>query len=619
MTMVKNLLLTLTVVALAGMIASPSVILAQARSGARNATVATGPSAAPAPARRERPEPPAGWKSVRPVGAELTKIGVAAANKDFWFDWTFGAPGNAFPDLTFADAVEKTDALVLTSIEGFDTETVSFEIPKKLNSDLLPGEREAINNLLRDYNMHMQVYHVSAIPADNASRRKLFQFAKDLNVDTIACSLPDSASLAAMDQLAQEFSIHVAVEGDNPKLVMDALQGRSKSLGISADLGRWMEQGIKPVDGLAQVKDRLMLVTLRDHSALGPGGSAVPIGNGAGDLSGFFLQAFQSGVKPLYLMVGATGTADPFANLQDSVAGLDDAMLPAMSARVRQISDSPQGAIHSPDGLSAEMKAQIDAAVPRQPIVKPKKPRKLLVMDLSAYTHATMQHMNLMLQLMAKYTGAFEPVFSNDLNNLKYPQIKQYDAVFLNSVVGLVFNDPEIRAGILRFVREGGGFGGNHGVTYAALNWPEFAKMMGGWSGEHHVETQMIKVDDPNSPLTAMFHGKDVEMRDEFYHFPMSSPYSRERLHVLLSIDVQKSDTATSGRMCAKCTRSDGDYGLAWIRSYGKGRIYVTPLGHTPDLYTQPVWGEHLLAAIQFMLGDLDADTTPSAKLAAAK
>jgi hypothetical protein len=31
------------------------------------------------------------------------------------------------------------------------------------------------------------------------------------------------------------------------------------------------------------------------------------------------------------------------------------------------------------------------------------------------------------------------------------------------------------------------------------------------------------------------------------------------------------------------------------------------------------VWGKHLLAAIQFMLGDLDADTTPSAKLAAAK
>src|SRR5581483_611750 len=326
-----------------------------------------------------------------------------------------------------------------------------------------------------------------------------------------------------MDELAQEFGIRVAVEGENPGRVMTALQGRSSRIGISADLGQWMEEGITPVQGLGGVKTKLMVVTLRDRTALGPGGTAAPIGNGAGDLPGFFLQAFQTGVKPLYLMVGATGTADPFANLRASVSGLEDAMLPAMAARVRQISDSPAGAIHSPDGLSADVKTQIDAAVPRQPMVKPERPRKLLVMDLSAYTHATMQHMNYMLQLMAKYTGAFEPVFSNDLNNLKYPQIKQYDAVFLNSVVGLVFNDPEIRAGILRYVRGGGGFGGNHGVTYAALNWPEFAEMMGGWSGEHHVETQMIKVDDPNSPLTAMFQGNDIEMRDEFYHFPMSS------------------------------------------------------------------------------------------------
>jgi type 1 glutamine amidotransferase len=56
---------------------------------------------------------------------------------------------------------------------------------------------------------------------------------------------------------------------------------------------------------------------------------------------------------------------------------------------------------------------------------------------------------------------------------------------------------------------------------------------------------------------------------------------------------------------------------VAWIRSYGQGRVYVTPLGHTPILYTAPVWTKHMLAAVQFILGDLDADTTPSAKLAA--
>jgi type 1 glutamine amidotransferase len=85
---------------------------------------------------------------------------------------------------------------------------------------------------------------------------------------------------------------------------------------------------------------------------------------------------------------------------------------------------------------------------------------------------------------------------------------------------------------------------------------------------------------------------------------------------VLLSIDVEKSDLATAGRFCRNCTRPDHDYAVSWIKNYGKGRVFCTPLGHTPILYTSPQWEQHVLAAVQFMLGDLDADATPSAKTA---
>ena len=68
----------------------------------------------------------------------------------------------------------------------------------------------------------------------------------------------------------------------------------------------------------------------------------------------------------------------------------------------------------------------------------------------------------------------------------------------------------------------------------------------------------------------------------------MYSPYSREKQHVLLSIDVEKSDRATANRFCPECTRPDQDYGLAWIKTYGKGRTYFTPLGHTTPFYTDP-------------------------------
>ncbi|OLD15015.1 MAG: hypothetical protein AUJ01_13055 [Acidobacteria bacterium 13_1_40CM_3_65_5] len=301
-----------------------------------------------------------------------------------------------------------------------------------------------------------------------------------------------------------------------------------------------------------------------------------------------------------------------------NLTAFERVLWPAMAERVRVMLDSPAGKIRGPERLKPEERQAIEAAAPRQGIVKPKKPRKLLVTDIQMYSgHSTIPNGNYLLELIAKNTGAFEPIFSNDLNLLKYPKIKEFDAVYLNNVCGMVHNDPEVREAILRFVREGGGIGGHHAVTFANNNWPEFADMMGGWAGAHHVEKQMIKVDDPNSPLTKAFGSASFEHVDEFYQFPMYSPYSREKQHILLSIDVEKSDRATDSRFCAQCTRPDQDYGLAWVRTYGQGRTYFTPLGHTNIFYDDKRWTQHLLAAIQYILGDLDADATPSAKVKA--
>jgi type 1 glutamine amidotransferase len=69
------------------------------------------------------------------------------------------------------------------------------------------------------------------------------------------------------------------------------------------------------------------------------------------------------------------------------------------------------------------------------------------------------------------------------------------------------------------------------------------------------------------------------------------------------------------GRGCARpCVRQDGDYALSWIRSYGKGRVFFTALGHTPAFFSVPALSDFFFRGIQFVLGDLEADTTPSAK-----
>jgi type 1 glutamine amidotransferase len=58
---------------------------------------------------------------------------------------------------------------------------------------------------------------------------------------------------------------------------------------------------------------------------------------------------------------------------------------------------------------------------------------------------------------------------------------------------------------------------------------------------------------------------------------------------------------------------------MVWIRSVGKGRVFNCALGHRPEFYQNPEMEKLILAATQFALGDLPADTTPSAKLARPK
>ena len=421
--------------------------------------------------------------------------------------------------------------LGLLGVEAPSTQTVSFEVPKPLDHRLQPGERTAINYRLRELNQQIFIYRVESLPAEDAVRRSLFELARAVNAPAappLVIIPAETANLAGVDTLAQELDLRVALDSrTDPKAVMAALDGRSSRLGVVADLGGWMQAGIKPVDGLAAVKDKLFHVRVADRSALGPKGRAFGLGEGAGALSDFFVSVYKAGIKPSFTIetTGAT-EADMMRNLQ----AFERVMWPVMAERVRVMLTTPAGQIRGGDRLDADMRAQIDAAAPRAAVATPRRPRKLLVTDIQMYSgHSTIPHGTLMLELMAKYTGAFEPIFSNDLNLLKYPKIKEFDAVFLNNVCGMVHNDPEVREGILRFVREGGGIGGNHAVTYANNNWPEFSDMMGGWSGAHHVEKQMLKIDDPANPLMKPFGTESFEHTDEFYIFPdLLAVFARE-------------------------------------------------------------------------------------------
>jgi type 1 glutamine amidotransferase len=111
----------------------------------------------------------------------------------------------------------------------------------------------------------------------------------------------------------------------------------------------------------------------------------------------------------------------------------------------------------------------------------------------------------------------------------------------------------------------------------------------------------------------AAFGGKDFRIADEIYQFSAPTdrkkPQDLSKVRALLSID--KANTNMDVKWI---NRNLEEFPQAWVRSYGKGRVFYTGFGHRAALYQNPTVLQFYLDAIQFACGDLPADTTPRGK-----
>jgi len=276
-------------------------------------------------------------------------------------------------------------------------------------------------------------------------------------------------------------------------------------------------------------------------------------------------------------------------------------------------------------GIGVEERKRIEAAIPERAFARHLKSRRLLIFDLNVGYggHGSIATANYAFTLMGKKTGAFETVVSKDPGVFKAESLQRFDAVFFNNTVGNLFEDKGLRQNLVEFVYGGGGLMGVHGTTVAFTrwpgaveDWPEFGIMLGARGASHYEpdEHVYIKLDEPGHPINKCFGGKDFEYRDEFFRY--QKVYSRNRVRVLLSIDTDK--TKLEGRPRGNCTRADNDYALAWVRNYGRGRVFHSTIAHNPYVFWDSRMLRFYLAAAQFALGDLACPTVPSAKVTAA-
>jgi type 1 glutamine amidotransferase len=261
--------------------------------------------------------------------------------------------------------------------------------------------------------------------------------------------------------------------------------------------------------------------------------------------------------------------------------------------------------------------------------------RKLLFLTHAAlYKHTSLAPAEKAVTEMGK-TGGFDvttlegykqDTTALDLSFLTADYLAQYDGLMLMTNGNLPLTATQKQA-IVDFVRNGKALVGVHCASLTLYDYPEFGEVLGGYYRRSIVPTNLVtagkiavlKVEDTAHPATKMLGGS-WPLNEEFYqfgtavwgasrpaeqisqvgrlHIPMA--FSRDRVHVLLSLDTDKTDISDLGPEIKK----GGDYPQAWSRTFGKGRSFYTALGHRDDIWSNdPVFRAHVTGGIRWALG----------------
>lgn len=294
----------------------------------------------------------------------------------------------------------------------------------------------------------------------------------------------------------------------------------------------------------------------------------------------------------------------------------------------------PQKQTANPADIVAMM-----GVLPEKAYATPKSVRRVLVLGKAAgWVHTSIPLAAKMVEYLGDKTGAWMTTITYDSADINAENLKKYDAVFLASTTGEFLNDPSDKAvtearkkALLDFIRNGKGLAGIHAATdcyhtttrpttpdgkpILSGTWPEFNEIIGGYFKFHWVYPTLIrvKIDDPHSPITSMFSPKGYDIVDETYTFAQDS-FTRKRVHVLTSVNYDKMSAEDKAKEPAATKRTDGDYALSYLQHVGQGRVFYEAHGHDEKVYLSRPFLEHMLAGIQYALGDLPADDSPSVK-----
>ena len=182
------------------------------------------------------------------------------------------------------------------------------------------------------------------------------------------------------------------------------------------------------------------------------------------------------------------------------------------------------------------------------------------------------------------------------------PSLRMADAIFFLGHRDVPVDEQQ-KAEILQFVREGKGFVAAHTALTAWETWTEFGALLGGRYDGHPWNTTTAPIVNEGTDFPATRHFPPAfTFTDEFYQ---PKAFDRTRARVLLRVDASKLPANPDVHV------KDGDMPIVWAKTYGKGRVFYSSLGHDARTWDDRDVGQMYLEALKWALGLSEGDATP--------
>jgi sugar phosphate isomerase/epimerase len=231
---------------------------------------------------------------------EYSKLKTSTPNAEK-LGWRLCIQQYTFRDRSLYEMLDMMVKMGVRNIEPAFFLPLSKEKPDLKSGESLSAEdRKEMKKRMDDLGIKMPSYY-GPLEADKTKYRGVFDFAKEMGVETIVAE-PPIETLADIDKLCEEYKINLAIhnhpEGSgsaywNPDAFVKAVEGKSPRIGGAPDTGHWVRSGLDTLESLKKYQKRILVVHLKDAAESGKRDSRdVPLGTGKANYAAILKQVY---------------------------------------------------------------------------------------------------------------------------------------------------------------------------------------------------------------------------------------------------------------------------------------------------------------------------------------